>query len=107
MKFVYILRRNNDHSYVGCTGTLNLEAENLAKENGFGVIYYITGGGPNAGSYSRGFAGDTDILISWMYKLTVDESIYNIASVFSVLIFIFVGSITAWNLSRTRAFKED
>ena len=75
--------------------------------NNFGVIYFITGGGPNAGLYSRGFAGDTDILISWMYKLTVDESIYNIASVFSVLIFIFVGSITAWNLSRTRAFQED
>ncbi len=75
--------------------------------NNFGVIYFITGGGPNAGMYSRGFAGDTDILISWMYKLTVDESIYNIASVFSVLIFLFVGSITAWNLSRTRAFKED
>lgn len=75
--------------------------------NNFGVIYFITGGGPNSGNFSRGFAGDTDILISWMYKLTVDESIYNIASVFSVLIFIFVGSITAWNLSRTRAFKED
>ena len=75
--------------------------------NNFGVIYFITGGGPNAGLYSRGFAGDTDILIFWMYKLTVDESIYNIASVFSVLIFIFVGSITAWNLSRTRAFRED
>lgn len=75
--------------------------------NNFGVIYFITGGGPNAGNYNRGFAGDTDILISWMYKLTVDESIYNMASVFSVLIFLFVGSITAWNLSRTRAFQED
>ena len=75
--------------------------------NNFGVIYFITGGGPNAGDYSRGFAGDTDILISWMYKLTVDEAIYNIASVFSVLIFIFVGSLTVWNLSRTRAFRED
>lgn len=75
--------------------------------NNFGVIYFITGGGPNEGMYSRGFAGDTDILISWMYKLTVDEQIYNIASVFSVLIFIVVGSITVWNLSRTRAFKGD
>jgi arabinogalactan oligomer / maltooligosaccharide transport system permease protein len=75
--------------------------------NNFGVIYFITGGGPNAGHASRGFAGDTDILISWMYKLTVDYSIYNMASVFSVLIFLFVGSITAWNLSRTRAFMED
>ncbi len=75
--------------------------------NNFGVIYFITGGGPNAGNFDRGFAGDTDILISWMYKLTVDESIYNMASVFSVLIFFFVGSVTAWNLSRTRAFTED
>jgi arabinogalactan oligomer / maltooligosaccharide transport system permease protein len=75
--------------------------------NNFGVIYFITGGGPNAGHYSRGFAGDTDILISWMYKLTVDEAIFNMASVFSVLIFLFVGSITAWNLSKTRAFQED
>jgi arabinogalactan oligomer/maltooligosaccharide transport system permease protein len=75
--------------------------------NNFGIIYFVTGGGPNDGKPSLGFAGDTDILISWMYKLTVDYSIYNMASVFSVLIFIFVGSITAWNLSRTRAFQED
>ncbi|MCF7931972.1 MAG: sugar ABC transporter permease [Acholeplasmataceae bacterium] len=75
--------------------------------NNFGVIYFITGGGPNAGHYARGFAGDTDILISWMYKLTVDEAIFNMASVFSVLIFLFVGSLTAWNLSKTRAFQED
>jgi arabinogalactan oligomer/maltooligosaccharide transport system permease protein len=75
--------------------------------NNFGVIYFITGGGPNDGNYNRGYAGDTDILISWMYKLTVDEAIYNMASVFSVLIFFFVGTVTAWNLSRTRAFTED
>jgi arabinogalactan oligomer / maltooligosaccharide transport system permease protein len=75
--------------------------------NNFGVIYFITQGGPNTGFANRGFAGDTDILISWMYKLTVDYSIFNMASVFSVLIFLFVGSLTAWNLSRTRAFQED
>lgn len=75
--------------------------------NNFGVIYFITGGGPNAGLASRGYAGSTDILISWMYSLTVDHNIYNMASVFSVLVFLFVGSITAWNLSRTRAFQGD
>ncbi len=75
--------------------------------NNFGVIYFITGGGPNAGIVSRGYAGDTDILISWMYQLTVNYRQYNMASVFSVLIFLFVGSLTAWNLSRTRAFTED
>lgn len=75
--------------------------------NNFGVIYFITQGGPNAGRSDLGYAGDTDILISWMYNLTVTYSIYNMASVFSVLIFIFVGSVTAYNLSKTRAFKED
>jgi arabinogalactan oligomer/maltooligosaccharide transport system permease protein len=75
--------------------------------NNFGVIYFITQGGPNEGRSDLGYAGDTDILISWMYNLTVTYSIYNMASVFSVLIFIFVGSVTAYNLSKTRAFKED
>lgn len=74
--------------------------------NNFGVIYFITGGGPG-GSSATGFAGNTDILISWMYKLTVDHSVYNMASVFSVLIFLVVGSVTAWNLSKTRAFQGD
>lgn len=75
--------------------------------NNFGVIYFITQGGPNQGIASRGFAGDTDILISWMYKLTVDYKIFNYASVFSILIFIFVGSISVYNLSKTKAFKGD
>ena len=55
--------------------------------NNFGVIYFITGGGPG-GSSDTAFAGDTDILISWIYKLTTDMSIrwYSMASVFSILI---------------------
>lgn len=76
--------------------------------NNFGVIYFITGGGPgDLTDPLRGFAGETDILISWMYRLTTDHQIYNLASVFSVLIFLLVGSITAWNLSKTKAFQED
>jgi len=74
--------------------------------NNFGMIYFTTQGGANKG-YTTAFAGDTDILISWMYTLTVEEKYYNMASVFSILIFIVVGSITAWNYSRTRSFKED
>lgn len=75
--------------------------------NNFGVIYFITEGGFGAGDLTRAYAGDTDILISWMYSLTVTHKIFNMASVFSILIFIVVGSVAAWNYSRTRAFKED
>ncbi len=75
--------------------------------NNFGVIYFITGGGPG-GDVTTAYAGSTDILISWIYKLTTDTEIrwYNMASVFSILIFIVIGSLSAWNFSRTRAFKE-
>jgi len=74
--------------------------------NNFGMIYFTTQGGANKG-YTTAFAGDTDILISWMYTLTVEEKYYNMASVFSILIFLIVGSIAAWNYARTKAFKED
>ena len=77
--------------------------------NNFGVIYFITGGGPGEGTYETAYAGSTDILISWIYKLTVDQNIrwYSMASVFSILIFLIIGTLSAWNFTRTRAFKED
>lgn len=75
--------------------------------NNFGMIYFVTGGGAHQGDIATAYAGDTDILISWMYSLTVDEKIYNMASVFSILIFIVIGSVAAWNYSQTKAFKED
>jgi arabinogalactan oligomer/maltooligosaccharide transport system permease protein len=77
--------------------------------NNFGVIYFITGGGPGEANFSTAYAGQTDILISWIYKLTTDANIrwYNMASVFSLLIFLIIGSVSAWNFTRTRAFKED
>ena len=77
--------------------------------NNFGVIYFITGGGPGGGTFETAYAGSTDILISWIYKLTVDANIrwYSMASVFSILIFLIIGTLSAWNFTRTRAFKED
>jgi len=76
--------------------------------NNFGVIYFITQGGPG-GDFTTAFAGQTDILISWIYKLTTDANVrwYSMASVFSLLIFLIIGTISAWNFTRTRAFKEE
>jgi arabinogalactan oligomer/maltooligosaccharide transport system permease protein len=72
--------------------------------NNFNMIYFITGGGPANPAYQM--AGSTDILISWIFKLTLDQRMYNFASALSILIFIIVASVSAWNLLRTRAFKE-
>lgn len=73
--------------------------------NNFNMIYLLTQGGPVNVDYS--YAGSTDILISWIYKLTLDQSQFNMASVVSILIFIVIASISVWNFRRTRAFKEE
>jgi arabinogalactan oligomer/maltooligosaccharide transport system permease protein len=65
----------------------------------------VTGGGPVNVNYAM--AGSTDILISWIYKLTLDQRMFNYAAVMSIMIFIVLASIAAWNLRRTRVFRED
>lgn len=72
--------------------------------NNFGAIYFLTNGGPTNPNLQ--FAGDTDILISWIYKLTLDQRMYSMAAVMNILIFIFIAAVSIWNFSRTNAFKE-
>lgn len=52
------------------------------------------------------YAGSTDILITWLYKLTLDNGLYDIASVMSILIFVIVGSFSVWSLRRSKAFTD-
>jgi arabinogalactan oligomer/maltooligosaccharide transport system permease protein len=73
--------------------------------NNFNMIYFLTGGGPPNPNFQM--AGSTDILISWIFKLTLDQRMYNYASALSILIFIVIASVSTWNLLRTRAFKEN
>ncbi len=72
--------------------------------NNFGAIYFLTSGGPTNPKLQ--FAGDTDILISWIYKLTLDQRMYSMAAVMNILIFIFIAAVSIWNFSRTNAFQE-
>jgi arabinogalactan oligomer/maltooligosaccharide transport system permease protein len=82
----------------------NLIMNLAANFNGFGAIYFLTQGGPN--NMELQFAGDTDILISWIYKLTLNQQMFDIAAVMSVLLFIIVGTVSYWNFRRTVSFKE-
>ncbi len=72
--------------------------------NAFGAIYFLTQGGPN--NPDMQFAGSTDILISWIYKLTLNQQMYDIAAVMSVLLFAVIGAVSFWNFRRTVSFKE-
>lgn len=73
--------------------------------NNFSIVYLLTGGGPINSSYR--YAGSTDILITWVYKLTKEQNQYHIASVVSIILFIFIALISTWNFMKSKSFKED
>ncbi|MDO3411336.1 sugar ABC transporter permease [Saccharibacillus sp. CPCC 101409] len=73
--------------------------------NNFNVIYLLTGGQPANGEYS--FAGSTDLLVTWLYKLTLDNQRYNFASAVGIIIFIIIASFSIWNYRRSRSYKEE
>lgn len=73
--------------------------------NNFGAVFLLTEGGPINPEYR--FAGHTDILITWIYKLTLDFQQYQIASVVSIIIFLFLSGIAVWQFRRMNSFKDD
>lgn len=79
--------------------------------NNFGAIYFLTGGGPARKGYfgAAGVPGKTDILISWIYKLTFTENqqYYNRGAIYSILIFLGIGLASVWNMSRTKMMQEE
>lgn len=73
--------------------------------NNFNVIYFMTDGNPINSAYM--YAGSTDILITWIYKLTTGNRQFNMASVMSILVFVVIATISTFNFLRTKAFKEE
>lgn len=72
--------------------------------NNFGVIYFLTEGGPANPDYN--FAGNTDLLITWLYKLTLDNRLYNMGAVMSIIVFLIVASFSLLNLRKSKSFEE-
>ncbi|OLS41311.1 carbohydrate ABC transporter permease [Bacillus sp. MRMR6] len=71
--------------------------------NNFNIIYLFNGGGPAVAGSN---AGGTDILVSWIYKLTMQSSQYSLAAALTILLSIFVVGIALWQFRRTNSFKE-
>lgn len=71
--------------------------------NNFNIIYLFNAGGP---AVPGSTAGGTDILVSWIYKLTMQNSQYALAAALTILLSIFVISIALWQFRRTNSFKE-
>ena len=73
--------------------------------NNFNVIYLLSGGDPVTNLAST--AGSTDLLVTWLYKLTIDKQYYNIGAVVGILTFIIlaVGSLLTYRNSKS--YKEE
>lgn len=74
--------------------------------NNFSVIYFLTGGGPLTLDYYKG-AGRTDLLITWLYKLTKDNGDYNLAATIGIIIFVISATASLITYSRSKSLKNE
>lgn len=74
--------------------------------NNFGAIFFLTGGNPKVADSTVTSAKGTDIIITWVYNLTVNLQKYNFAAVLAVCIFVVLAPAAIFNFRRTKSFRE-
>ena len=72
--------------------------------NNFNIIYLFNGGGPATPGST---AGGTDILVSWIYKLTMQSSQYALAAALTILLSVFVIAIAMWQFRKSNLFNQE
>ncbi|MBQ9644380.1 MAG: sugar ABC transporter permease [Lachnospiraceae bacterium] len=67
--------------------------------NNFNVIYLLTQGRPQSMKLT-GNAGYTDLLVTWLYKMTVTDTNYKMAAVIGIMVFLVtaVVSLVVYNM---------
>ena len=78
--------------------------------NNFNVIWLLTGGGPVDNVYYGGGtqAQSTDLLVTWLYRLTTDQNPkYNVASVIGIVIFVICAVLSLITFNRTASAKNE
>lgn len=73
--------------------------------NNFNVIYLLSGGDPVTNLSST--AGSTDLLVTWLYKLTVDKQYYNIGAVIGILTFIILAVGALLTYRNSKSYKDE
>ena len=61
--------------------------------NNFNVIYLLTQGKPQSVNLADK-AGNTDLLITWLYKMTVNDTNYRMAAVIGIMVFVVTAVIS-------------
>ena len=77
----------------------------IGNSNNFSVIYFLTGGDPKTMDYYQ--AGKTDLLVTWLYKLTRDSNDYNLAATIGIIIFVISAVFALISYTRSGAMKSE
>ena len=72
--------------------------------NNFNVIYLLSGGNPTPVGST---AGKTDLLVTWLYKLTVDQQYYNLGAVIGILTFVVLAIVALVTYHNTGSYKDE
>lgn len=72
--------------------------------NNFGIFYFLRGG-----FYLDGYflASDTDLLINWLYNLSIDNNYYCIGATISIVIFLFTSILSLLIYLQSPSYREE
>ena len=72
--------------------------------NNFTIIYLLTRGEP---LQIGNTAGDTDLLVTWLYKLTVDQQKYNMGAVIGIFTFVVLAVVSLVTYRSSGSYKDE
>ncbi len=72
--------------------------------NNFNIIFLLSGGAPTPVDRT---AGKTDLLVTWLYKLTIDKQYFNIGAVIGILTFVFLAIVALVTYHNTGSYKNE
>ena len=75
--------------------------------NNFSIIYLFNGGGPFNPTRYGNLAGSSDLLISYIYKLTMDNQFQAIGAAITILISLGLMVFAFLGYRNSKAFKEE
>ena len=74
--------------------------------NNFNVIFLLNQGNPKSLALSNN-AGSTDLLITWLYKMTINDSNYKIAAVIGTMVFLVTAIISLIVYNAMPSIKDE
>ena len=73
--------------------------------NNFNVIYLLSNGNPTTEKYYQ--AGETDILVTWLFKLTMNSQDYGLAAAIGILVFVICATLSLIVYNNSKSMKDE